>query len=144
MNKVNRRAMFLFGLTGVTLSLILIGISSIVLEGSSMLPYITLSLTVLYLAFFQGAVGPLTWLMLSEIFPARLRGLGMGIAVLCLWLANFLVGLFFPVLLSGVGISATFFVFAVFGIIGLIMIAKFLPETRGLSLEQIERNFKSM
>ncbi|MFP7485475.1 sugar porter family MFS transporter [Priestia filamentosa] len=142
MNKVNRRAMFLFGLTGVTLSLILIGISSIVLEGSSMLPYITLSLTVLYLAFFQGAVGPLTWLMLSEIFPARLRGLGMGIAVLCLWLANFLVGLFFPVLLRGVGISATFFVFAVFGIIGLIMIAKFLPETRGLSLEQIERNFK--
>jgi major inositol transporter-like SP family MFS transporter len=68
----------------------------------------------------------------------------MGIAVLCLWISNFLVGLFFPVLLNGIGISATFFVFAIFGISGIIFIRKFLPETRGLSLEQIEDNFKGV
>ncbi|MCM3189447.1 sugar porter family MFS transporter [Bacillus subtilis] len=141
-NKVNRRLMFLTGLVGVTISLILIGVSSLVLNGSPIFPYIILSLTVLYLAFFQGAVGPLTWLMLSEIFPTCLRGLGMGIAVFCLWLSNFLVGLFFPVLLSGIGISATFFVFASFGILGITFIGRLLPETRGLSLEQIEQNFK--
>jgi len=108
------------------------------------LPYVVLSMTLVYLAFFQGAIGPMSWLILSEIFPARLRGMGMGSAVLFLWLSNFLVGLFFPVLLNGVGLSGTFFLFSAFGILGIVIIVKFLPETRGLTLEQIEANFKAM
>jgi major inositol transporter-like SP family MFS transporter len=142
MHKVNRRTMFLTDLIGVTIALTSIGIATLTLAGSPMLPNVVLSMTVLYLAFFQGVIGPMTWLTLSEIFPARLRGLGMGISVLCLWISNFLVGLFFPVLLNGFGLSATFFTFAIFGISGIIFITKFLPETRGLSLEQIEHNFK--
>ncbi|MBQ4870580.1 sugar porter family MFS transporter [Priestia megaterium] len=142
LNKVNRRPMLLTGLTGVTIALITIGISALMLTGSSMLPYVVLSMTVVYLAFFQGAIGPMAWLILAEIFPVRLRGIGMGLAVLCLWLCNFLVGLFFPILMDKVGLSGTFFLFAVFGIVGIIYVAKFLPETRGLSLEQIEANFK--
>ncbi|RBN36305.1 MFS transporter, partial [Priestia megaterium] len=55
---------------------------------------------------------------------------------------NFLVSLFFPILMDTVGLSGTFFLFALFGIVGIIYVAKFLPETRGLSLEQIEANFK--
>ncbi|GAA3334162.1 hypothetical protein GCM10020331_101040 [Ectobacillus funiculus] len=146
MHKVNRRTMFfLTGLVGATIALIAIGIATLTLSESPMLPYIVLSMTILYLAFFQGAIGPMTWLTLSEIFPARLRGMGMGTAVLCLWICNFLVGLFFPVLLEGIGLSATFFLFAAFGIGGIIFfIAKYLPETRGLSLEQIEDNFKAL
>ncbi|MCM3654400.1 sugar porter family MFS transporter [Metabacillus litoralis] len=144
MHKVNRRTMFLTGLIGVTIALISIGVATLTLEGSPMLPYVVLSMTVLYLAFFQGAIGPMTWLTLSEIFPARVRGMGMGISVLCLWLSNFLVGLFFPVLLNGIGLSATFFMFSIFGILGIIFITKLLPETRGLSLEQIEHNFKAV
>jgi major inositol transporter-like SP family MFS transporter len=70
-NRVNRRSMYLTGLIGVTLSLIMIGIFSIVLDGSPVLPYLILLMTVIYLAFFQGAIGPLTWLVLSEIFPIR-------------------------------------------------------------------------
>ncbi len=143
MHKVNRRTMFLTGLIGATIALIAIGIATLTLAGSPMLPYVVLSMTVLYLAFFQGAIGPMTWLTLSEIFPARLRGMGMGNAVLFLWICNFLVGMFFPVLLNKIGLSATFFIFAVFGALGIIFIAKYLPETRGLSLEQIEDNFKA-
>lgn len=143
LNKVNRRPMLLTGLIGVTVALISIGTSAHFLEGSAMLPYIVLSMTVLYLAFFQGAIAPLVWLILAEIFPMRLRGVGMGLAVLFLWLCNFLVGLFFPVLLAGIGLSATFFLFALFAIIGVIFVAKAVPETRGLSLEEIEDNFKS-
>ncbi|MEK4669832.1 sugar porter family MFS transporter [Niallia sp. FSL R7-0271] len=143
LNKVNRRPMLLTGLIGVTVALISIGTSAHFLEGSAMLPYIVLSMTVLYLAFFQGAIAPLVWLILAEIFPMRLRGIGMGLAVLFLWLCNFLVGLFFPVLLAGIGLSATFFLFALFAIIGVIFVAKAVPETRGLSLEEIEDNFKS-
>ncbi|KKI91246.1 hypothetical protein WQ54_15870 [Bacillus sp. SA1-12] len=85
----------------------------------------------------------MVWLILAEIFPVRLRGIGMGMAVLFLWLCNFLVGLFFPVLIDGIGISGTFFLFAFFAIIGVIYVAKNLPETRGLSLEQIEDIFKN-
>ncbi|WP_342044114.1 sugar porter family MFS transporter [Bacillus sp. OTU530] len=143
LHKMNRRPMLLTGLTGVTVALITIGISASVLEGSPMLPYVVLSMTVIYLAFFQGAIGPMVWLILAEIFPVRLRGIGMGMAVLFLWLCNFLVGLFFPVLLDGIGLSATFFLFAMFGIAGIIYVVKALPETRGLSLEQIEDNFRS-
>lgn len=144
LQKVNRRKMLLTGLTGVTVALITIGISNQVLAGSPTLPYVVLSMTLVYLAFFQGAIGPMSWLILSEIFPARLRGMGMGSAVLFLWLSNFLVGLFFPVLLNGVGLSGTFFLFSAFGILGIVIIVKFLPETRGLTLEQIEANFKAM
>ncbi|MER1278327.1 sugar porter family MFS transporter [Bacillus sp. C15(2022)] len=143
LNKVNRRPMLLTGLTGVTIALITIGVSSLLLTGSPVLPYVVLSMTVVYLAFFQGAIGPMVWLILAEIFPVRIRGIGMGFAVLFLWLCNFLVGLFFPLLLDVIGLSATFFLFAVFGIIGIIYVAKFLPETRGLSLEEIEANLKS-
>ncbi|MFP3126019.1 sugar porter family MFS transporter [Ectobacillus funiculus] len=143
-HKVNRRTMFLTGLTGVTIALISIGIATLMLAGSPMLPYVVLSMTVLYLAFYQGAIGPMTWLILAEIFPVRFRGIGMGISILFLWICNFFVGLFFPVLLNTVGLSGTFFLFAVFGIGGIIFIAKYLPETRGLSLEQIEDNFKGV
>ena len=59
---------------------------------------------------------PVTWLMLSEIFPLRLRGLGMGVTVFCLWIVNFIVGLTFPVLLANIGLSATFFIFVLLGI----------------------------
>jgi major inositol transporter-like SP family MFS transporter len=144
MHKVNRRTMLLTGLIGATIALISIGIATIALARTPMLPYVVLSMTVLYLAFFQGAIGPMTWLTLSEIFPARLRGMGMGMAVLFLWICNFLVGLFFPVLLNRIGLSGTFFLFAVFGIAGVIFIAKYLPETRGLSLEEIEDHFKAV
>ena len=143
-NRVNRRTMYLTGLTGVTISLISISITSHLLAGSPLLPYLILTMTVMYLAFYQGAIGPLPWLLLSEIFPVRLRGLGMGMAVLCLWLSNFLVGLFFPVLLNGIGLSSTFIVFSIASIFGIILVMKFLPETKGLSLEQIEHNFKTM
>lgn len=142
LNKVNRRPMILTGLTGVTVALITIGISTLMLNGSPMLPYVVLSMTVVYLAFFQGAIGPMVWLILAEIFPVRLRGIGMGMAVFFLWISNFIVGVFFPVLMDGIGLSGTFFLFAMFGIVGIIFVAKFLPETRGLSLEQIEANFK--
>ena len=142
LNKVNRRPMLLTGLVGVTVALISIGTSAHFLEDSEILPYIVLSMTVLYLAFFQGAIAPLVWLILAEIFPMRLRGVGMGLAVLFLWLCNFLVGLFFPMLLAGIGLSATFFLFALFAISGLIFVVKKLPETRGLTLEEIEENFK--
>lgn len=143
LGKVGRRPMLITGLAGTTAALLLIGVFSLTMEGSPALPYIILALTVTFLAFQQGAISPVTWLMLSEIFPLRLRGLGMGVTVLCLWTINGLIGLLFPILLDKVGLSTTFFVFVALGLVAIGFVKKYLPETKGLTLEQLERNFRN-
>ncbi|MED4224507.1 sugar porter family MFS transporter [Neobacillus cucumis] len=143
LGKIGRRPMLITGLAGTTAALALIGVFSLVLKGSPALPFVVLSLTVIFLAFQQGAISPVTWLMLSEIFPLKLRGIGMGVTVFCLWITNFLVGLFFPILLSAVGLSVTFFIFAVCGIGAITFVHKILPETKGKSLEQLESYFRN-
>ncbi|PLT31028.1 sugar porter family MFS transporter [Peribacillus deserti] len=142
LDRVGRRPMLFTGLLGTTISLLLIGIFSIALKGSSALPFIILGLTVLFLAFQQGAVSPVTWLMQSEIFPLHLRGLAMGITVFCLFTMNFLVGLLFPVLFNAFGLSSTFFIFVALGIVSILFVKRYVPETKGRSLEEIERSFQ--
>jgi major inositol transporter-like SP family MFS transporter len=141
LGKVRRRPMLIIGLIGTTTALMLIGIFSKVLEGSVALPYVVLSLTVMFLAFMQGAIAPVTWLMLAEIFPLRLRGFGMGISVFCLWITNFIIGLAFPVLLKSIGLSTTFFVFSAMGILAIAFVKKYLPETKDRTLEELELYF---
>ncbi|MEH7142219.1 sugar porter family MFS transporter [Priestia megaterium] len=143
LGKVGRRPMMLTGLAGTTLTLLLIGILSFVAGSSTILPYIMLALTVTFLAFMQGAIGPVLWVSLSEIFPLRLRGFGMGISVFFLWITNFIIGLLFPIMLDKMGLSVTFFVFAVVGCVSIFLMAKFLPETKGLTLEEIETSFRT-
>ncbi|MFE4706852.1 sugar porter family MFS transporter [Peribacillus simplex] len=143
LGKVGRRPMLITGLSGTTASLLLIAIFSSVLEGSVALPYIVLSLTITFLAFQQAAISPVTWLMLSEMFPLQIRGIGMGVTVLCLWVANFFVGFLFPVFLDSFGLSGAFYIFVVLGVLGITFVAKFLPETKGLTLEQLEHQFRN-
>ena len=143
LGKVGRRPMLRTGLIGTTCVLLLIAIFSAVLEGSPALPYVILSLTVTFLAFQQGAISPVTWLMLSEIFPLQLRGFGMGVTVFCLWIVNFLVGLTFPILMAGIGLSATFYLFAALGLLAITFVQKYLPETKGFTLEELEEKFRN-
>ncbi|RHW51214.1 MFS transporter [Bombilactobacillus bombi] len=143
MNKVNRRTMLLGGITGTTISLILIVICSSVFQHSALLPYLVLLCTMLFLIFFQGSLSPIVWIMLSEIFPQNIRGMGMGVSTFFLWFSNFLVGMFFPILVAHLGLSLTFLVFVGFNIISFIFSYFCVPETRGKSLEKIQAEFKS-
>ena len=143
LGKIGRRPMMLTGLAGTTTVLLLIGVFSLTLEESAALPYVMLTLTVTFLAFMQGAIGPVLWVTLSEIFPLRLRGLGMGISVFFLWITNFVIGLMFPILLDKIGLSTTFFIFAVLGFISIIFVNKCLPETKGRTLEELEHYFRN-
>jgi MFS transporter, SP family, major inositol transporter len=143
LGKVGRRPMLLTGQIGVTTALLLIAIFSYTLQGSPALPYVVLTLTVTFLAFMQGAIAPVAWLMLAEIFPLRLRGLGMGISVFCLWIVNFLVSLAFPVALSTLGLTTTFLIFVVLNVLAITFVKKYVPETKGRSLEQLEDDFRA-
>lgn len=143
LGKVGRKPMLLVGQAGVIVTLVLLGIFPLFLQNSPAFPFIVLSLTVTFLAFMQGAIAPVTWLMLSKIFPLKVRGFGMGASVFFLWMANFTVSLVFPILLGHLGLSNTFIIFALLNIMSIIFVKIFLPETKGKSLEEIEDNFKS-
>jgi major inositol transporter-like SP family MFS transporter len=143
LGKVGRRPLLLTGQIGTTSALVLIGIFSLTLQGTAILPYSVLGMTVMFLVFQQGAISPVTWLMLSEIFPQRMRGLGMGISVFCLWITNFIIGFTFPILLAKIGLSSTFFIFAGCGLVAITFVKKYLPETKGLSLEELEEQFRN-
>lgn len=134
--------MLLVGQIGTTAALLAIGLVSLLVPEGTARGFLVLALTVTFLAFQQGAISPVTWLMLSEIFPMRLRGLGMGAAVFVLWMVNFAVSLSFPILMDAITISNTFFVFVVLGVAAILFARRYIPETRGRTLEEIERRFK--
>lgn len=151
----SRRKMFFTGQIGVTLSLVLIGLSFKLffhmetVNGVSGLQanfagasYIILALMLVFLTFMQGWIAPVFWLMLAEIYPLRMRGLGMGFAVFGLWIFDFIIQSVFPILLNNYGGGMTFGFFAGTNVIMLILLVKYLPETRGLTLEQIEQKFR--
>ena len=139
--RYGRKKILMGGQLGIICVLIGISLSSHFLEGTDSLPYIILSLTVSFLGFQQAAVSPATWVLMSEILPNRIRGMGMGVTIMCLWLVNFCVGFSFPILLEYVGLTYTFFGFAVINMIALTLVYLFAPETMGKSLEQIEEMF---
>ena len=136
--RTGRRWMLVTGLIGTTSSLLLLGVVSLLFQPSPALAYLVLGAMSLFLCFQQGFVSPVTWLLLSEIFPLKVRGLGMGAATLVLWGANFVVAFSFPQLVAGFGVSSTFFGFVTVGILAVVFSARYVPETGGRSLEAIE------
>ncbi|MFD5258978.1 sugar porter family MFS transporter [Streptomyces bobili] len=143
LGRVNRRPMLMVGQIGTTSALLMIGIFSLALPSGDGRAYAVLAMTVTFLAFQQGAISPVTWLMLSEIFPMRMRAFGMGVAAVVLWLTNFAIGLVFPSLVSGIGISATFFLFVVAGVLSITFVKLYVPETRGRTLENLETELQA-
>ncbi|MDQ1021975.1 sugar porter family MFS transporter [Streptomyces afghaniensis] len=143
LGRVPRRPMLMTGQAGTTAALLLIGVFSLALPSGDARAFAVLAMTVTFLAFQQGAISPVTWLMLSEIFPMRMRGFGMGIAAVVLWLTNFVIGLVFPSLVSGIGISNTFFLFVVAGLLSLAFVKRYVPETKGRTLETLEAELRA-
>ncbi|TGD11023.1 sugar porter family MFS transporter [Brevibacterium sp. S111] len=142
-NKLPRRFMLLGGFTLTSTFHLLIGLSAVFLPDGMGKAYTILVFVVLFVFSMQGTLGPLVWLMLAEIFPLKIRSFAMGICVFALWLANAAVAQFFPSVVSGLGISNTFFLFAGLGVLALIFIYFMVPETRNKTLEDLEAEFRS-
>ncbi|MCW8379758.1 MFS transporter [Streptomyces justiciae] len=90
-----------------------------------------------YVAAFAIGCGPVVWLLLSEVFPPEQRSLGISVCTTVNWLANFLVNQFFLTLVEGIGQGQTFWLFGVVCLIGLVYVARFVPETKGRSDDEI-------
>jgi sugar porter (SP) family MFS transporter len=145
-DRAGRRPLLLIGLVGMTISLALLGTvfaSGATGENSTVLSGVlaTLCLAV-YIASFAISLGPVFWLMISEIYPLRIRGTAMSVASIANWGSNFLVALTFPVLLAALGGATLFWLFAVLGIVAWVFIYFRVPETKNRSLEEIEASFR--
>jgi SP family sugar porter-like MFS transporter len=134
-DKLGRRALMLLGAGGLA------GIYAFM--GAAYYFQITgwplLLLVIVGIACYAMSLAPVTWVVLSEIFPNRIRGAAMAVATVSLWLASFLLTYSFPLLNHAFGASGTFWLYGIICIAGLLFIYKKLPETKGKSLEEIEK-----
>ncbi|GAA0517660.1 MFS transporter [Saccharopolyspora subtropica] len=137
-NKINRRAMLIGGFALISIFHVLVGASAMFLPDSSAKPYIILVFVVAFVFSMQGTLGPLVWLLLSEMFPLKIRSFAMGLCVFVLWTANAGVAFGFPPTVAALGIAPTFFIFAAIGLLGIAFTATAVPETRGKTLEEFE------
>lgn len=136
-DRVGRRRMLIIGLVGCASSLLVLapvyGLSSNSSTGAMM----SLLLMTVFIVFQQAAVSVATWLLISEIVPTEARGLGMGLAGLALWGANWFVAQAFLPMVDAVGGAWSFFFFAITGAIALVFTIKAVPETSGKTLAEV-------
>ena len=134
-DRAGRRPLMLVGSAG--LAVIYVAMGFCYHGGVKGLPMLLLVLAAI--GCYAMSLAPVTWVVISEIFPNRIRGAAMAVAVSSLWIACFLLTYTFPVLNAKLGSAGTFWLYAAICVAGFIFIKFKLPETRGKSLEQIER-----
>jgi len=136
-DRLGRRSLMLAGCGGVALFHFLLGLSyHFGLKG---LPVLLCTLATI--ACFAMTLGPVTWVLLSEIFPNRIRGSAVSISVSALWIACFALTFTFPALNAALGPAGTFWLYSGICVIGFLFVFRRVPETKGKTLEQIERGY---
>jgi len=159
-DKLGRRKLYFIGLIGMGIALTALGTFFLLKDNlGPSLKYVTVATVLIYIFFFAISLGPLGWLIISEIFPLKVRGLGMSIGSLSNWLFNAIVTFTFlklAWLFTGDGMAilnegsdipdpnpaGAFFLYAIVAVIGIIWGLKYIPETKGVSLEDIEKHWK--
>ena len=157
-DRLGRRKLYFIGLTGLVVALTAMG-TCFALQSTlgDSIKWVTISLVWVYIAFFAISLGPLGWLIISEVFPLRVRGIGSSIGALSCWLFNGVVAFtFFKIVkaltLPGTSIvlkgndlgnpAGAFYLYAMVGILGLIWGYFFIPETKNITLEEIEDHWR--
>lgn len=135
-DKIGRKVMMLIGSAGMAVCYVVIGFLFMTghTDGLWMIAAL-LSAP----AFFAFGLGPTVWVVISEIFPNRIRGVAMSVATFSLWTACYLLTLTFPVFVEQFNAANTFWIYAFICITGVYVIHKYLPETKGISLEELEK-----
>ncbi|XP_024035388.1 D-xylose-proton symporter-like 3, chloroplastic isoform X1 [Citrus clementina] len=132
---LGRRPLLIGGVCGIALSLLLLSAYYKILGG---FPLVAVAALLLYVGCYQISFGPISWLMVSEIFPLRTRGRGISLAVLTNFGSNAIVTFAFSPLKELLGAENIFLLFAAIAFLAVLFIVRTVPETKGLSLEEIE------
>ncbi len=138
-----RRPLLFIGIAAMAISLILLGYAFKAHAHLEILRWVSLGSLILYIAGFAISLGPISWLLASEIFPLGVRGLGMSLVTACNWGSNLIVALTFLTLLEVLGAGHTFWLFGGLSVVTWLFVLFFIPETKGVSLEQIEANIQA-
>lgn len=138
-DKVGRKRLVYIGVSGMIVSLILIGIYFLTGEALGLSSIFLLACFLAYIFFTAGSISAVIFVFLSEMYPTRVRGLAMSIAGFSLWVGTYLIGQLTPWLLENATPAGTFFLFAFMCIPYMLIVWKLMPETAGMSLEDIER-----
>ena len=142
-DRLGRKPLLYFGLTGVMFSLFALGTSFAFANilGSS-LKWVAVGSLVTYIVCFAMSLGPIGWILVSEVFPLKIRGVAMSICTVSNFAFNFFVVGSFPILLHRIGGAWTVWMFGAVSLLCIIFVYFFVPETKGISLEQIESNWR--
>lgn len=140
LDRVGRRKLLLSGLTGIIISLVIITVAFSVGLKPGPLAWLTMLSCVIFVACQAFSTGPACWLIPSEIFPSKVRGVGISLSVAFNWGTNVWVAFFFPIMLVNFGDAWTFSVFLIIALIAMLLFYLFVPEPKGVSLEKIEAN----
>jgi sugar porter (SP) family MFS transporter len=140
LDKVGRRALLMTGTVGLLLALLLLGVYFTSSTLQQDYGWVALAGLVLFIASFAVGLGPVFWLMISEIFPVGARGKAMSVCTIANWGANFLVAQTFLSLSEAITRQGVFFLYAALAVASVVLFAKWVPETKGRSLEQIQND----
>ena len=143
-----RKPLMIFGATGMGISLLAMGIMAQTVPDPASVGGWMLLFIILYVACFGLSVGPVTWVILSEIYPTAVRGRALGLATFCLWMADYAVTQSFPIMdaqgswfVRQFNHAFPFYIYAAFCAVLVVLVWKAVPETKGRSLEEIERSW---
>lgn len=135
-DNLGRRGLMLIGCAGIGLSHVLLGTAyAMGMKGMAVLVF-----TLCSLGCYVLSLAPITWVLISEIFPNRVRGAAISVAVSALWIACFILTFAFPILKDSVGMAGTFWLYAAICFAGFAFVWVKVPETKGKTLKQIERD----
>ncbi|MDP3180233.1 MAG: sugar porter family MFS transporter [Bacteroidota bacterium] len=137
-DRLGRKLLIIIGSTGMML--MLAGLSALYFTNQTS-GVLVLVFILGYIAFFAASLGPALWVVAAELFPNRLRSKGMSIAIVSLWIACTVVTIVFPIMLEKLSGGITFLIFALICLANLLYVLKYVPETKGKTLEELEKEF---
>jgi sugar porter (SP) family MFS transporter len=147
-DKWGRKPLMLVGAAGMGISLVAMGVMAQALSDPAAASGFMLFFILLYIGCFSLSVGPVTWVILAEIFPTAVRGRALGLATFFLWTADYAVTQTFPLLnakdswlVKHFNHAFPFYIYAVFCLALVLVVWRLVPETKGRSLEEIERSW---
>ena len=138
-DKIGRKKLVYVGVSGMIISLLLIGIYFLMGEMWNLSSIFLLICFLMYIFFTAGSISAVIFVFLSEMYPTRIRGTAMSIAGLSLWVGTYLIGQLTPWMLETLTPAGTFFLFGIMCIPYMLIVWKLMPETAGKTLEEIER-----